>query len=70
VKDDSTAHNYSLEGSDGLDQDISGIAETPGWVTVKIHLTHGSYTLFCDADDHRADGMYVDIEVGGARPVG
>jgi hypothetical protein len=70
VNDESTAHNFSLEGPDGLDQDITGIAGTPGWVTVKIHLTHGSYTLFCDADDHRADGMYVDIEVGGVGQVG
>lgn len=70
VNDDSTAHNFSLQGPGGLDQDITGIADTPGWVTVKIHLTHGSYTLFCDADAHRADGMYVDIEVGGVGQVG
>jgi uncharacterized cupredoxin-like copper-binding protein len=65
VNDNSTAHNFSLESPNGLNQDITGVADTPGWVTVKVHLTHGTYVLFCDADDHRADGMYVDIEVGG-----
>ena len=70
VNDNSTAHNFSLESQDGLDQAITGVAETPGWVTVEVHLTHGSYVLFCDADDHRGDGMYVDIEVGGVGQVG
>jgi hypothetical protein len=70
VNDSSNVHNFSLEGPDGLDQDITGITDVPGWVTVKIHLTHGSYTLFCAADDHRADGMYVAIEVGGVGQVG
>lgn len=70
VNDDSTAHNFSLETPDGLVQDITGVADTPGWVTIKIQLTHGSYTLFCDADDHRADGMYVQIDVGGVGQVG
>lgn len=70
VNDASTAHNFSLAGPDGLDQDITGVADTPGWVTVKVHLTHGTYVLFCDADSHRADGMYVDIEVGGVGQVG
>lgn len=70
VRDDSAAHNFSLAGPDGVDQDVTGIADVPGWVTVRIHLDHGSYTLFCDADDHRADGMYVDIEVGGVGQVG
>jgi hypothetical protein len=70
VNDESTAHNFSLETPDGLDQDITGIAATPGWVTLKIQLKHGTYTLFCDADDHRADGMYVQIEVGGVGQVG
>jgi hypothetical protein len=70
VNDNSTAHNFSLESPDGRDQDITGVADTPGWVTVKVHLTHGTYVLFCDADDHRPDGMYVDIEVGGVGQVG
>jgi hypothetical protein len=70
VNDESTAHNFSLETPDGLVQDITGIADTPGWVTIKVRLTHGSYTLFCDADDHRADGMYVQIDVGGVGQVG
>jgi hypothetical protein len=70
VNDNSTAHNFSLESPDGLDQDITGVADTPGWVTVQVHLTHGTYVLFCDADAHRADGMYVDLEVGGVGQVG
>jgi hypothetical protein len=70
VNDNSTAHNFSLESPNGLEQDVTGVADTPGWVTVKVHLAHGAYVLFCDADDHRADGMYVDIEVGGVGQVG
>ena len=69
VNDNSTAHNFSLEAPDGQDLDITGVADTPGWVTVKVHLTHGTYVLFCDAADHRAMGMYVDIEVSGVGQV-
>ena len=65
VNDSNTAHNFSLESPDGSDQDITGIPDTPGLVTVKVNLTHGTWVLFCDADDHRAMGMYVDIQVGG-----
>jgi len=65
VNDTSSAHNFSLQAPDGSDQDITGVAETPGWVTITVLLRHGPYVLFCDADDHRNDGMYVDIAVGG-----
>lgn len=68
VNDNSPFHNFSLENPDGVDQDITGIADTPGWMTVKVHLTHGTYTLFCDP--HRVMGMYVVLEVGGAGQVG
>jgi plastocyanin len=68
VNDNSAMHNFSLQGPDGLDEDITGIPDTPGSVTVEVHLTHGLYTLFCDP--HRAFGMYVDIEVGGVGQVG
>ena len=68
VNDTSTAHNYSLEGPDGSDQDITGIADAPGLVTVKVNLTHGTWVLFCDP--HRPMGMYVDLEVGGVGQVG
>ncbi|HEY7941330.1 MAG TPA: hypothetical protein VID25_05235 [Candidatus Limnocylindrales bacterium] len=69
VNDNSTAHNFSLRSPDGTEQAITGVAETPGWVTVKVHLSHGTYVLFCAADDHEQDGMYVDIEVGGVGQV-
>ena len=69
VNDTSTAHNFSLRAPDGTEQAITGVVETPGWVTVKVHLAHGTYVLFCAADDHEQDGMYVDIEVGGVGQV-
>jgi plastocyanin len=68
VTDNSTAHNFSLESPDDSDQDITGIADTPGAVTVKVNLTPGTWVLFCEP--HRAMGMYVDIEVGGVGQVG
>ena len=68
VTDNSAAHNFSLESPDGIDQDLTGVADAPGTVTVKVDLTHGSWVLFCDP--HRAMGMYVDIEVGGVGQVG
>ena len=68
VNDNSTFHNYSLESPDGSVQDITGVAATPGWVTIKVDLTHGTWVLFCKP--HRAMGMYVDIEVGGVGQVG
>ena len=68
VNDNLTAHDFSLERPDGSDQEITGVADTPGWVTVKVNLTHGTWVLFCDP--HRAYGMYVDIEVGGVGQVG
>jgi hypothetical protein len=67
VNDNSAAHNFSLRSPGGREQAITGIADTPGWVTVKVHLTHGTYVLFCAADDHEQDGMYVDIQVRGFR---
>lgn len=68
VNDTSTTHNFALESPDGSDQDLTAVAEAPGWVTVKVDLAHGHYTLFCDP--HRMMGMYVDIEVGGVGQVG
>jgi hypothetical protein len=70
VDDNSTAHNFSLRSPDGLEQAITGVADTPGRVTVKVLLTYGTYVLFCAADAHEKDGMYVDIEVGGVGQVG
>lgn len=68
VNDDATAHDFSLETPDGSELDVTGVADTPGWVTVKVNLTPGSWVLFCDP--HRSYGMYVDIEVGGVGQVG
>jgi plastocyanin len=68
VNDNATVHDFSLESPAGSVQDITGVAETPGWVTVKVDLTHGTWVLFCDP--HRAAGMYVEIEVGGVGQVG
>jgi hypothetical protein len=68
VNDTSLTHNFALESPDGSDQDLTAVAEAPGWVTVKVDLSHGHYTLFCDP--HRMMGMYVDIEVGGVGQVG
>ena len=68
VTDNSTAHNFSLESPDGSDQDITGVADTPSAVTVKVNLSHGTWVLFCEP--HRAMGMYVNIEVGGVGQVG
>lgn len=68
VNDNSTVHNFSLQSPDGSDQDLTGVADAPGSVTVKVDLTHGDWVLFCDP--HRAMGMYVTIDVGGVGQVG
>ncbi len=69
VDDNSAAHNFSLEDPTGASEDITGVPDT-GIVTVKVLLLHGTYTLYCAADDHRGDGMYVTIDVGGVGQVG
>jgi hypothetical protein len=38
--------------------------------SVKLLLKHGTYRLFCQAMNHEANGMYVDIVVGGVGQVG
>jgi hypothetical protein len=63
VDDNSPSHNFSLENPDGVDQDVTGVADAPGSVTVKVHLTRGRWVLFCDP--HRSFGMYVNLEVRG-----
>lgn len=70
VNDNSSKHNFSLESPSGSDQAITGVLDAPGLVTVKVNLTPGNWVLFCDADDHRQDGMYLNIEVGGVGQVG
>lgn len=63
VNDTSTAHNFALESPDGTDQDLTTVPDAPGIETVKVHLTQGTWVLFCEP--HRPMGMYVDVEVGG-----
>jgi hypothetical protein len=63
VNDNSAAHNFSFQGPDGVAQTLTGVPDTPGLVTFKVHLTHGEYSLFCDP--HRAFGMFVVLDVGG-----
>ena len=38
--------------------------------TIKVNLSHGTYRLFCDAPGHEAEGMYVELAVGGVGQVG
>jgi Copper binding proteins, plastocyanin/azurin family len=68
VDDNSSAHNYVLESPDGTDQALTGVTDTPGAVTYKVNLKHGTWVLFCAP--HRAMGMYVDMNVGGVGQVG
>jgi len=68
VNDTSSAHNFALEDPSGSFQVITGVADTPGLVTVKVDLTHGTWRLLCVPHDEF--GMFVDIEVGGVGQVG
>lgn len=67
VDDNSSAHNFALEDPNGSVQIITGVADTPGWVTLKVVLTHGTWRLLCVPHDEF--GMFVDIEVGGVGQV-
>jgi hypothetical protein len=67
VTDNAQVHNFSLEGPDGTDTDITGVAATPGAVTIKVNLSSGTWVLFCEP--HRDMGMYVDLVVGGVGEV-
>lgn len=80
VTDTSTFHNFSLRscpdstdlctsanpaaGVDGVDE-ITGVPDTPGEVTKKFELKHGTYRLFCARPGHEAGGMFVDFTVAG-----
>jgi plastocyanin len=73
VVDNSNFHNFTLQGPDGLDMDITPVpnGSTPTITeTIKVHFEHGTYTLLCDADSHAADGMEITINVGGVGQVG
>jgi hypothetical protein len=87
VNDDSAGHNFSLRScpgstdacvagtADSTSEDITTIGETPGEVTVKMNLSHGTYRLYCStggtgSNGHEARGMRVDFAVGGVGQVG
>jgi plastocyanin len=67
VDDTSAAHNFALEDPSGAVDVITGVAGTPGWVTVKVNLTPGTWRLLCVPHDEF--GMYVQIDVGGVGEV-
>jgi hypothetical protein len=68
VTDNTRFHNFHVFGP-GLDDEVTGVpAEMPGRVTVKIHLSHGTYTFQCDP--HADMGMRGTFDVGGVGQVG
>jgi len=78
VDDTSRFHNFSLRSCPDSDspcesgdvQEITGIPDAPGEVTVKLRLAHGTYRLFCETGNHETLGMFVDFAVGGVGQVG
>ena len=60
VHDLATNHNFHIFGP-GLDERVTTVPFT-GTVTVKIHLSHGEYTVQCDP--HSAT-MHESFDVGG-----
>jgi hypothetical protein len=88
VFDDQPKHDFELrscpnagspcdKASGGAVEGITTVGGVPGSVTVKIHLDHGWYRLYCGAPymgsqtvTHEDQGMYVDFEVGGVGQVG
>jgi hypothetical protein len=83
VTDNSRFHDFTLrscpgsdtpcdESSGGTEQEITSDAFV-GSQTALIHLSHGTYRLFCGNDGppiHEDKGMFVDIAVGGVGQVG
>jgi hypothetical protein len=77
VNDAVTFHNFALKSCPGSDttcesgdvQEITTIPGTPGEVTVKLNLGHGTYRLFCQLGNHESRGMFVDFAVGGVGQV-
>ena len=78
VNDPSRFHNFELRScpggtsacTSGDAQAITTVPDTPGAVTFKTLLKHGTYRLFCAAPNHERLGMYVDFEVGGTGQTG
>jgi hypothetical protein len=67
LDDNSAAHNFALEDPTGAVDVITGVADTPGWVSVKVNLRPGTWRLLCVPHDEF--GMYVQIDVGGVGEV-
>jgi len=65
VNDTSAFHNFHIFGP-GLDDTVTTVPQI-GEVTVKIHLSHGTYTFQCDP--HRNLGMIGTFDVGGVGQV-
>lgn len=63
VNDNSSSHNFALQDPTGGLDVITGVADTPGWVSVKVNLTPGTWHLLCVPHDEF--GMFVQIDVGG-----
>jgi hypothetical protein len=61
VHDLSARHNFHVIGDD-LDETVTTVPFI-GTTSVKLHLTHGTYTFQCDP--HAAIGMKLDADVGG-----
>lgn len=68
VNDNCNIHNFVLNdapvsaGGEVLGDPVTSIPDTPGLQTFKVHLTHGTYRLYCSR--HPAT-MIVDFTVGG-----
>ena len=78
VNDTVAFHNFALRSCPDSDapcesgdvQEITSISGTPGEVTVKLLLGHGTYRLFCELGNHESRGLFVDFAVGGVGQVG
>jgi hypothetical protein len=83
VNDSSKFHDFTLRScpdSTAPCDESSGGTEQPittdpfvGSASTVIHLSHGTYRLFCGNDGppiHEDKGMYVDISVGGVGQLG
>ena len=73
VNDPAAGHNFALRSCPDSDQacttgpveEVTTVAGTPGEVTVKLNLQHGTYRLLCEPHETLFAGMYVDFAVGG-----
>ncbi len=72
LNDPCPTHNFVLNDaqvSNGDGDVLTGpISDTPGIVTLKIQLKHGTYRLYCGNLNHK--NMFVDFTVGGVGQTG